>query len=338
MGRTRRISVIVPMRNEERHVEELVRMLCEQDFEGDLEVLVADGRSTDESVPRLRQAAARFGVELEILDNPAGWVSPGLNACVRRAGGDLIVRLDCHSRYPRDYLRRCAALADATAAWCVGGLTLPEGRTPTERAVASAMSSPFGGIGWTRRASEAEPVEVDTVAYGAFRPEAFRRAGLFDESLARNQDDEFNLRLGLSGGRVVLDPTLGIRYIPRGSYAGVCRQYYEYGFWKVPVMLKHRRVLSARSLAPAAFVASLLGLGGLAMQSRRASRLLAVEAIAYAGAAVGFGAAAVQARRERWALLPRVVAAFPAFHLSYGVGMLHGLVRSIGKAARPPRA
>ena len=109
-----------------------------------------------------------------MIDNPAGWVSPGLNACIREARGDLIVRLDCHSRYPKDYLRRCAELSEQTGAWNVGGRLVPTGTTPTERAVACAMDSPFGGIGWTRCATDG-PVTTDTVTFGAFRPEAFEQ-------------------------------------------------------------------------------------------------------------------------------------------------------------------
>src|SRR5919108_6307641 len=143
MPPVRSISVIVPMLNEARHVARLVGELAGQDFDGALEVLVADGGSTDGSVDVLRRAAESAGVAVDIVPNPAGWVSQGLNACIARASGDLVVRLDCHSRYPRDYLRRCAIAAEETDALAVGGIVVPEGRTPFERAVACAMDSPF---------------------------------------------------------------------------------------------------------------------------------------------------------------------------------------------------
>ena len=328
-----RISVIAPMRDEAANVDSFVADLDAQDFAGELEVLVADGRSTDDSVERLRAAAARAGLELTVLDNPAGWVSPGLNLCIARAGGDLVVRLDCHSRYPADYLRRCAELAESTGAWNVGGRVVPRGETEMERAVACAMDSPFGGIGWTRMGG-AEPVEVDTVTFGAFRPEAFERAGVFDEELVRNQDDEFNLRLREAGGRIVLDPTLTVDYRPRGSLRGVWRQYYEYGAWKVPVMLKHRQVLSLRSMAPLAFLASLAALAALSVFSRAARVVLAAELAAYLAGAAFFGARAVRGRGEPLTLAPRVACAFPAFHLSYGIGMARGWLAAAFRRGR----
>ncbi len=148
----------------------------------------------------LQHAAERAGIDLIFLANPSRWVSNGLNACIERAQGDLIVRLDCHSRYPSDYVRRCAQAAEETGALNVGGVVTPVGQTGMERAVACAMDSPFGGIGWTRHGAVDARAEVDTVTYGAFRPQAFQLAGRFDESLVRNQDDEFNLRLRLAGG------------------------------------------------------------------------------------------------------------------------------------------
>src|SRR3954453_9041070 len=95
-----RISVIAPMLNEAAHVEQLVEDVAAQTFTGEIEVFVADGGSTDGGDQLLLGAAQRLGVHVTLLENPDRWVSYGLNACIRRATGDLIVRLDCHSRYP----------------------------------------------------------------------------------------------------------------------------------------------------------------------------------------------------------------------------------------------
>src|SRR5215203_4692481 len=242
------ISVVAPVRNEGANVDHFVSDLAAQDFRGELEVLVADGNSDDDSVERLRAAAWSAGLNLRVIDNPAGWVSPGLNACIRHARGDLIVRLDCHSRYSADYLRRCAELSEQTGAWNVGGRLVPTGTTPIER------------------------------------------AGLFDETLVRNQDDEFNLRLRRAGGQIMLDPEITVMYRPRGSIARVWHQYYEYGLWKVPVMLKHRRVLTLRSVAPLAFVLTTVLLFAVAARFRFARRLLVLQWSLYGGAGVAFAA------------------------------------------------
>jgi succinoglycan biosynthesis protein ExoA len=333
MTPVRRISVIVPMLNEASHIEGLVADLASQDFDGDVEILVADGGSTDGSVDILTRAAKSAGIAVEVVANSAGWVSQGLNACIARATGDLVVRLDCHSRYPRDYLRRCAVAAEETDALAVGGIVVPKGRTPMERATACAMDSPFGGIGWMRGTSRAIRRDSDVVTYGAFRPRTFELVGLFDEALRQNQDDDFTFRIRRRGGRVVLDSAIQVYYTPRGSYRSVLRQYFRYGLWKVAVMRKHRRMLSVRSIVPPTFVVSLAVLALLAPVFAAARWALIAELALYAGGAIAFAVLGLRRRREGWRLLPRVAAVFSAFHTAYGLGVLYGTARAVARAA-----
>lgn len=354
-----RISVIAPMLNEARHIDDFVSDLAGQDFAGEFELIVADGGSTDGSPELLRRAVDRHGIRLVEAANGAGWVSHGLNACIRRATGDLLVRLDCHSRYPADYLRRCAVAADETGAEVVGGVIVANGQSLVERAVACAMDSPFGGIGFyrvlgngggvldrvagtfgVRRGSPTTGggrVDTDTLTFGAFRPRAFELAGLFDESLRRNQDDELNLRVREAGGRVVLDPTIHVYYTPRGSLRSVFRQYYEYGYWKVAVMAKHRTLPGPRSMVPATFVVSVATLGLAGLRSSRARGLLGAVLGAYTAAALAAGTTTVRRRGEAARIVPVVVAVFPAFHLGYGAGMIAGGLRAaVSTALRRP--
>src|SRR4051812_12741272 len=219
----RSITVVSPMYNEASNIATFVDDVAGQDFDGDVEVIVADVRSTDGSVEQLLAAARAAGLDVRVVDNPQRWASPGLNACIAAARGDLIVRLDCHSRYPPDYIRLSALAAEETGAWHVGGRLVADGKTPTERAVACAMDVPFGGIAWTRAASSNGRVEVDTVTFGAYRPEVFRRVGGFDNTLIRGQDEDLNLRLQLAGGRSILDPAIVLYYRPRGTLTAVWR-------------------------------------------------------------------------------------------------------------------
>lgn len=312
------------MRNEARHVANFIADIAAQDYDGPMELFVADGRSSDDSRVLILEAAARAGVAVNVLENPDGHVSPGLNRCIEASDGDLVVRLDVHSRYAPDYVRRLVDLSNVTGAANVGGIWVPEGITPTERAVAAAMDSPFGGVGWTR---EGEGwVETDTVPFGAFRRDVLEAVGGFDEDLVRNQDDELNLRLRLAGERVILDRGIRIGYIPRGRMRDVFRQYYQYGRWKIPVMRRHNRVLGLRSLVPALFLLWVVALALAAPWLMLARVALAATLALYLGAALVFGVRALRRRGERLSLLPRVMASYLAFHVGYGAGMIRGLL------------
>jgi succinoglycan biosynthesis protein ExoA len=332
------VSIIVPVRDEEERVGALVAAIADQDFAGELELLVADGGSRDRSVERLSAAAELAGLQLTIIPNRAGRIPHGLNACVQRARGDLILRMDCRGRYPRDYVSRCAAAARETGAWNVGGVLAPEGSSRTERAAACAITSPFGGIAWTRHAARKERVDVDTVYCGTFRRGLFRVVGLFDESLPWNEDDDLNFRIRRAGGRVVLDPTIRIGYTPRRSLRAVVLQYYRYGHGKAGLMRKHGQVISTRSLAPLALVGSLAAMAIGSTCSSTARRLLAAEGAIYLGAGVVFAWRSLSARDEPRSLLPLVVAVFAAMHGSYGVGMAHGALRAANGLRRSPAA
>jgi succinoglycan biosynthesis protein ExoA len=322
------VSIIVPLRNEEPRVEDLARRIACQDFEGEIEVLVADGASTDRSIERLRVAAATAGLRVTVVENPGRLIPHGLNACLRRARGDFIVRMDCRGGFRRDYVRRCVAVALETGGWSAGGVIVPFGRTRTQRAVACAMDSPFGGIGWTRHASAERRAEADTLYCGTFRRSVFARIGLYDESLPWNEDEDLSLRIRRAGGRVVVDPGIRIPYAPRDSLRALFAQHYRIGRGKVDVMCKHRKVLSARSLAPLALLGSAGVLGAASGRSRRARRLLAAETCAYAGLAATFACGSIRRRREERRLAPTVAAAFGVMHAGYGAGMLHGVLEA----------
>jgi succinoglycan biosynthesis protein ExoA len=331
---TRRVSLVAPMLNEARHVEQLAADLAAQDVEAELELVVADGGSDDGCRELLRAAAERHGLGLTLVDNPKRWAGPGLNRALRHATGEIVVRLDCHTRYPPEYVRRCLETLESTGAWNVGGCFTAVGETPTERAIACAYDSPFGGISWTRHRASAGPIESDIVYYGAFPRWVFERVGLYDEQLGTAELEDLCQRIRDAGGTVVHDPALSLLYRPRSTFAGLARQYYRYGLWKVAATRKHGRPLSGRSVVPLVFVGSLAALGLSAPASRRARGVLGAELCGYGLAAACFAAVAVRGRQESWRLTPRVALAFAVCHTMHGAGQVHGWIRAARRRGR----
>ena len=172
-----------------------------QDLAGiDWEVIVADGMS-DDGTRAILDRYARREPRIRVLDNPARAVPAGLNAAIRAARGEIILRMDAHTAYAPDYVRRCLDALQATGAANVGGPARTKPRGYWGRAIAAAYHSPVA-CGGARFHDPNYEGWADTVPYGCWRKSTLLEIGLFDETLVRNQDDELNLRLCRAGGRV----------------------------------------------------------------------------------------------------------------------------------------
>jgi hypothetical protein len=223
-----------------------------------------------------------------------------------------------------DYVSQCVAALARTGADAVGGRMVAVGSGRVAQAVALATSSPFG-VGDSLFHYARGEHWVDSVFLGAWPREVFDRVGRFDPELVRNQDDEFNYRLRSRGGRVLLTDRIRSQYYNRGALTSLFRQYRQYGTWKVRVLQKHPRQLSARHFAPPAFVAGLVGGALAAPFSRVVRRLWLTGAGAWLAVALGVsGRIAARAGCRHLPLLPVV---FGALHVGYGAGFLIGLVK-----------
>jgi len=209
---------------------------------------------------------------------------------------------------------------------CVGGVLVNEGNSATGRAVAAATSSAIG-VGSARfRTGRGDESTVDTVAFGVYRREVFERIGLFDEELIRNQDDELNMRLVQSGGRILLVPHLRIRYFVRDSLRMLGRQYYQYGYWKWRVVRKHGRFASSRQLVPSLFVIAFLLALLAAVFLPSGALLLALIIVPYGLIVTGESIRLARRYVAPWGKIARSII---TLHLAYGTGLIKAILDSV---------
>jgi succinoglycan biosynthesis protein ExoA len=317
------VSVVVPCRNEKNHIEAVVRsILAQEPPPGGFEVVVADGMSDDgtrEILTRIAESEPR----LKIVDNPRRIVSTGLNAAICAARGEVIVRMDAHTSYAPDYIRQCVATLKETGADNVGGPWIAKGDNLTGHAVAAVFQSRFG-TGGAKGHDPNYTGPVDTVYLGCWPRSVFDRFGMFDEELVRNQDDEFNLRLSRSGGKIWQSAKIRSWYRPRGSLARLFRQYMQYGYWKVRVVQKHGKPASLRHLVPGGFVLCLILLPLLGVFSTFA--LWAWIGLFGLYVCCNLIASLLTTERQGWTCLPILPLAFASYHLGYGLGFLKGVI------------
>lgn len=316
------VSVVIPCRNERDHIEECLRSVwAQQPVPGGLEVIVADGMSDDGTRSKLLKLA-EDNSRLRIVDNPGMIVSTGLNAAIREAKGSVIIRMDAHTRFASDYVCKCLEVLQTTGADNVGGPWVAKGIGNFGKAIAAAFQSPFS-CGGTRGHNPNYEGVIDTVYLGCWRRDVFERIGVFDEELVRNQDDEFNLRLIRAGGKIWQSPLLRSWYIPRSSLRGLFNQYMQYGYWKIPVMRKHKLPAAPRHLVPGLFLLVIAVLSLMALRWALAGVTLLTLASAYSACAII--ASLFSAASHGWKLLPFLPAVFACYHFAYGYGSLRGV-------------
>jgi cellulose synthase/poly-beta-1,6-N-acetylglucosamine synthase-like glycosyltransferase len=328
------VSVIVPIRNEERYIERCLYTLARQDYPRErFEVIVVDGRSDDATRPIVNRFAAETMMDVTLLDNPRRRTAAGLNIGLEAARGDVIVRVDGHAAVAPDFLRRSVAGLLDTGADCVGGVIESEGDTYLGRAIALAMSSRFGVGGASFRVGGRGP--ADTVAFGAYRRDVFDRIGRFTEEIEKGEDDEFNYRLRDAGGSILLVPGIRARYTVRGGLRGLWRQYFGYGRAKPEVLRRHPAQMRLRQLAPAALVLA----GGVATARAISGSPTSLRILAVVYTCGATTASLALASQRRWRYFPVLPIAFACLHLSYGLGFIAGLSdlagRMLSRTARP---
>ena len=328
------VSVIVPMRNEHRHIERCLSSLAAQDYPRDrFEVIVVDGGSDDGS-RELVESMREDVPNLRIVDNPGKHTARGLNLGLVSARGEILARVDAHAAVAQDFLRESVAALERTGADVVGGPIETLGEGPAGEVIALAVSSPFGVGNAVFRYSNKEQW-TDTVAFPAYRRDVFDRIGPFAE-IDGGEDDELHYRLRDAGGRILLTPAIRSTYYARRSYWELARQYVGYGQAKVVVLSRHPRRTRLRQLAPSAFVLGLLVTAIVALFGGLLVLPLAVLTGSYIAASLAVSI--VIARRHGWRRLLRLPFAFACMHFAYGIGFISGLVRrGLGRPVATPR-
>jgi succinoglycan biosynthesis protein ExoA len=243
------VSIILPVLNEEAQLERCLHSVAEQSYPAIIEVVVADGGSTD-GTPSV---ASKFA-KVRVVDNPRHIRPAGLNTAIAAASGEIIVRVDARTALAPDYVERCVSALERSGAAIVGGQMRYEAHDARQRGIVAAMTSRLGAGPAAFRREGGEPRYVDTVYLGAFRASTIREIGGYDEWSGGNEDAELAWRAQRFGG-VYLDPSIKSYYLGRDGLGPLARQFYRYGHNRARTIRKHPGSLSWRQLAvPALFV------------------------------------------------------------------------------------
>lgn len=304
------VSVIMPVLNEEGHLEDAVRSVLNQGFEGEL--LVALGPSSDRT-NEIAKRLANQDERIRLIDNPRGLTTVAMNLCIAESKHDFIVRIDAHSEPGESYIRRSVEILEETKSDLVGGIMAAEGKTLFQKAVAWAYTSRFG-LGGASYHVGGEAGEAESAYLGVFRKSALERVGGYDESIIRGEDWDLAQRIKASGGKVWFSPELTVTYWPRSSWKALTKQFYSTGVWRGDLTKRDLARTSLRYFIPPALVLSLV-LGNVLCVLGLAIGW--VPLLGYLGAIVLVGF---------YSKLPPVPLVLATMHLSWGIGFIIGYV------------
>jgi succinoglycan biosynthesis protein ExoA len=315
------VSIIVPVYNEAAYIKQCLESILRNEYPRDrFEILVIDGGSTDGTHEIIEQMAKQYP-QIIILKNYKRIQSVAMNIGIRNSRGEIIIRMDAHTLYAPDYIRRCVELLETTDAANVGGVLRAVGTNYISKIIAVAVTTPFGIGNAYYRYAEKE-MWVDTLFPGAWRKSTLEELGGFNEEWAVNEDYELNYRLRKAGGKILLSPKIKCWYYVRPSLKALTRQYFRYGFWRAKTVVTYPDSLRWRQLAPPGLVISLL----LSLGILPVKWMLGIIAPALYLAA-NLLASTWTASRKGWKYLPLLPFVFATIHLSWGIGFLVGLFR-----------
>lgn len=323
------VSVIVPCRNEQRHIKTLLDNLLAMDYPKEkLEIIVADGMS-DDGTTEIIEEICRVNSHVRLVQNEEKIVSFALNRAIKIANGEFIIRMDAHAIYPNDYIFTLISVALTTGADNVGAMweTIPGADSLVAKAISIATSHSFGvGNATYRLPNDSNvPIEVDTVPFGCFPKRVFKAIGYFDEDLVRNQDNEFNERLLKSGGKILLIPDLKIKYFARENYPKLWKMFFQYAYFGPLVDKKLRRLPRLRRFIPGVFVLTVFLplLPGIFYRFFRNVSFFSGGLYCL----INLGVSMCLAGKNRdLKLAPLLFISFVVSHFSYGIGYIKGFL------------
>lgn len=323
------VSVVIPCRDEGEFIEDLLDAVRAQDLPPG-ETIVVDNGSSDASVAIVQAYAARHpDMALRVLHCARPGAAAAMNTGIRAAIGEVIVRIDGHSRPRPDYIRRAVAHLDDPKAGVIGGVweIVPGAPTLRGRGIALAVASKLGSGGAAYRHSDARrtPTDVDTVPFGCYTRALWKQLDGYDDDLLVVEDGDFNYRVRQAGYRVILDPDIRCTYFPRRRMRTLGRQYLRYGWWKIPMLLRHPGAVRIRQLVPLGFVTMLVLLSFASLWLPIARAALAALLVVYAAAILGSAFTTAKRGGDLRLWLP-VAAAFVIIHLAWGFGGLTHLL------------
>lgn len=253
------LSIVVPIRNEERFILDTLRQLEQQDYaKGRYEVLVVDGMSTDNTKTIVEEFIATHPeINIKLLENPGKLSSRARNVGARNACGEIVVFIDGHVYIPDSKL--FASIEEFVTNNNAMVLARPQhldvpslGNNSKAYWIAVSRKTWLGHSTKSFIYGEHEGFVDPTSSGFAYHHSVFEKVGYFDESFDAAEDVEFNYRVKQAGLMAYTSHKLLVYYYPREHFKALFKQQTRYGEGRARFLKKHPKSFSLETLVPVA--------------------------------------------------------------------------------------
>ena len=319
-----KVSIIITARNEEKYLPMLFEDILNQTFPlQNIEVVLMDSNSTDNT--RLVMEEFKKNNEtlsVQIVTNERQIQAAGFNEGVKHATGDVVLKIDAHSRIPADFVQKNVDEILAGAYVCGGNRpTVVDSADDFSKTLHIVEESALGSSIANYRKSDVKR-KVNSIFHGMYRKEVFDKVGLADERLVRTEDNEFHYRVRKAGYDIIFNPEIESYQYIRPTFTKMIQQKFANGYWIGLTSHVCRDCLSLFHFGPGVFVATLLVLMMLTLVSF--VPLLTVVFL-YLLAVLGLSIFEISKQKFNPTLLliPFIMI---AIHFAYGVGTIKGWI------------
>ena len=319
-----KVSIIITARNEEKYLPMLFEDILNQTFQlQNIEVVLMDSNSTDNT--RLVMEEFKKNNEtlsVQIVTNERQIQAAGFNEGVKHATGDVVLKIDAHSRIPADFVQKNVDEILAGAYVCGGNRpTVVDSADDFSKTLHIVEESALGSSIANYRKSDVKR-KVNSIFHGMYRKEVFDKVGLADERLLRTEDNEFHYRVRKAGYDIIFNPEIESYQYIRPTFTKMIQQKFANGYWIGLTSHVCRDCLSLFHFGPGVFVATLLVLMMLTLVSF--VPLLTVVFL-YLLAVLGLSIFEISKQKFNPTLLliPFIMI---AIHFAYGVGTIKGWI------------
>lgn len=256
-----KLSFIIVAYNAGNSLQNSLGSLLEQDYPHEnIEVILVDGLSSDNTKRTMldfQQNVKSFD-KIIVKDNPGKYLACGWNVALSEASGDIILRVDAHTKFPKDFISKNIECIETGEDICGGKvISILENDSPFDRVMLKAENSMFGGgFSFFRRGQECR--YTSTLAFAAYRKHVFDAVGRYNENLVRTEDNEMHYRMAKKGYKFLFNPEIISYRFCRNNLESLMRQKFLNGYWVGLTMGIAPRAFSPFYLIPFIFVITII--------------------------------------------------------------------------------